>query len=372
MKRRIVLSVVAGLALVYAGFIGFNVLKYKPLRAKPLPGRQEIEGVYHLHSRFSDGRGEFDAIARTAAEEGLRFVIFTDHGHPNLPSLEAQGWKSGLLALAGSELSVSRGHLVALDFIPPRRPFPQNAEESMRQIRHQGGFGIVAHPYSKVRWNWGGPEVPSGIEIINGDSELRHGYLQSLFWLPALPFNPRLALVKMLGNPRRALSKWDELNARSRVYGYFSADSHLLYRPLFNFLRLHIFLPQPLSADFETARGQVFDALRRGKFYNAVDAARPARGFRFWAARKRRRVPMGGTAEPPIRLRVRVPYRCPKEVRLLRDGQTVASSGRSVLSYLARVPGTYRVEVYLRGRTPLAGDVPWIISNPIFIREEQP
>ena len=74
----------------------------------------------------------------------------------------------------------------------------------------------------------------------------------------------------------------------------------------------------------------------------------------------------------PVNLRVRAAYRFPKEVRLLRDGVVVASTARNVISYKATMPGTYRVEVLLRGRTPLGSRVPWILSNPIFLREERP
>ncbi len=372
MKRRLILGVVIGLAAIYLAWLGVASLRFKPFRTKPVPGGQEIEGVYHLHTKFSDGSADVDTIARKAARAGLKFVILTDHGHPNLPSLASQGWRSGVLVLAGSELSVSRGHLVALDFTSPKHPFPQNAEQSMRDVRREGGFTIVAHPYSKVRWNWGEDENPSGIEIINGDSELRYHLLKSLPWFPALLFNPRLALIKMLGSPAQSLSKWDQLNVKGRVYAYFASDAHLLYGPLLDFLRIHIFLKQPLSADFKTARAQVFEALRSGKFYNAVDAAGQARGFRFWAAKKGRRIPMGSEVRMPLplALKVRAGFPFPREIRLIRDGLQVASTSKKMLFYTAEVPGTYRVEVYLRGRTPLAGDVPWILSNPIFVREE--
>lgn len=371
-RRRVVLWVVVGLGIIYLGWLGIASLRFKPYQVARVPGGQEIEGVYHIHSTLSDGHADVDTIARKAAAAGLDFIILTDHGSPNLRSLESQGKKSGVLVLAGSELSVSRGHLVALDFAVPRHPFSQNAEESMRDVRQQGGFTIVAHPYSKVRWNWGGDQVPAGVEVMNGDSELRYHFFKSLPWFPELLFDSRLALIKMLGSPARSLEKWDQLNAGGRVYGYFACDAHVLYGPLLNFLRVHIVLDRPLSPDFATARSQVFGALRDGRFYCAVDAAGQARGFRFWAGRKQRRIGMGGVVRMPgaVTLQARAAYPFPKEIRLLRDGHEVARTSGNVLFYRADEPGAYRVEVYLRGRTPLSGAVPWILSNPIFLREE--
>ena len=33
-------------------------------------------------------------------------------------------------------------------------------------------------------------------------------------------------------------------------------------------------------------------------------------------------------------------------------------------------PGVYRVEVYLRSRSPLSPRVPWILSNPVYVRKK--
>lgn len=373
MKRHKVLWVLTGLAVVYILWLSYGLLTYKPYRVKPVAAGQEIEGVYHLHTTFSDGHTDVDSLAKTAAAAGAQFLIVTDHGNPNLKSMASQAWRSGVLVLAGSELSVSRGHLVALGFDLPTAPFSQNFESANREVRHQGGFTIIAHPYSKVAWTWSGSEDISGIEIINGDSEVRYQIWRSLPWLPDLLFKPRLALLKMLHDPAQSLAKWDTLNATGRVYGYFSTDAHVLYGPLLSYLRVHIFLKQPLSADFDTARRQVFESLRTGKFYNAVDAAAQARGFRFWAVKKRRRIPMGSEVHVPlpVMLKIRAPYRFPKEVRLFRNGTLVFSSRKNLSFYTAKELGTYRVEVTLTGKTALSKKVPWILSNPIFLREEK-
>jgi len=373
-KRRWILRAVLAIFGVYLLWIGFHLVRFRPYRTAFVDETQEIEGVYHIHSEFSDGQSDVESIARSAAESGLRFIILTDHGHPNRPSLASQGWKSGVLVLAGSELSVSRGHLVALDIDAAGPDFPQNAEESMRDVRSRGGFTVIAHPFSKVRWSFGGDEDPDGMEIINGDGVMRRRIGRTLLWVPVFLVSPRLAFIHLLDSPARSLAKWDELIATRRFYGYFSADAHLLYGPLFHFLRVHLFLKEPLSADFKTARSQVFDALRSGKFYNAVDAAGQARGFRFWGAIGEQRIPMGSTLplNPSLTMEIRAPYVFPKEVRLISGGRVVLVSSQSRISFPVRSAGAYRVEVYLRGRTPLAKDIPWIVSNPIFVREERP
>jgi hypothetical protein len=136
----------------------------------------------------------------------------------------------------------------------------------------------------------------AGIEIMDADTVMRKDFLLSLPFLPALLLKPKFALLKFIYSPQRTLRKWDELNKMYSIYGYFSADAHLLYLPLLNFLRLHLIRNASFSSDFHTARHQVFEALRSGRFYNSIHAAAWAEGLRFWGESGKEFIPVGGTA----------------------------------------------------------------------------
>jgi hypothetical protein len=168
------------------------------------------------------------------------------------------------------------------------------------------------------------------------------------------------------------MRKWDELNRTGRIYGYFSADAHIFHRLLFSFVRLHALLEGPLEGDFERAAAAVFDALRSGRFYNAVEAAAPAAGFRFWGEQDGRVIPMGGTADPdrPLTLRVRAPWPYGQTTTLVRDGETLLATEETLLRREVRAPGVYRVEVTLPGRAGMSRRAPWVVSNPIFVRKD--
>jgi len=372
------LRFVAGLLVIYAVWLGYRILSFQPYRAAPASDPKtdgfDVKGVYHIHSKLSDGRATPEMIARSAASEGLDFIILSDHGSPNFASLRSQGWKEGVLVLAGSELSVNRGHLVALGFREPLRDFPQKAEDALFEIQALGGFGVIAHPYAKVRWSWGGgSDSPhySGIELINLDHMLKTNYWRMLPYAPALLFKPELAVLKLIDHPKINLEKWDERNQRSEMYGYFSTDAHLLYRATFSAMCLHLRLDQPLDRDFGKARDQVLGALRRGRFYNALEGAAEARGFRFWAEGGGRRVTMGDTVSTaaPLKIGVGADFPFAVEVRVVRDGRKIMTAGGS-LTMSINQPGVYRVEVYLKERSPLDPGAPWIVSNPIFVRPE--
>lgn len=371
------------LITLYGLWLGYQLVRFRPHQLPPeseTPGLAsvppyEIRGVYHIHSRYSDGRSSVAKIARVARRQGLDFLILTDHGHPNLRCLESQGWREGVLVLAGSELSVSRGHLVALDITAPRRPFSQNAEQAAREIRANGGFSIIAHPFSKVRWSWGDAVEYAGLEIIDMDTMFKKNFLPALPYLPALLLRPRFYLLKTLERPAQSLRKWDELNHSHALFGYFSADAHLLYSVLLAGFHLHILLDSPLAQDFAEARAQVFGALRQGRFYSALNAAGEARGFRFWAEAEQSRWPMGSfipaSTIPGLRILTHLPFTRVTETHLIHDGRIRRRSTGPGLSFAVDEPGTYRVEVYLlKKQSPLAPDVPWIVSNPIFIGKE--
>jgi len=371
-KKKVLLFLLA-IFLLYAIWLSINVLRFKTYKAPALKSSPlEIEGVYHIHTTYSDGRKSLDEIAKLASQANIDFIILTDHGNPNHESYSSQGWKEGVLVLAGSELSVSRGHLVALGFELPSRNFSHNTEDAFYEIKAGGGFSIIAHPYSKTRWSWGKFVEYGGIEIINGDTALKKNILASLPSLPALLIKPEYAFLKMFDSPDRNLRKWDELNNLHPIYGYFSLDAHLLYRPGLNLLHLHLLLQSPLSEDFDTAKHQVYEALRKGRFYNSIHAAAHAHGFRFWGEEEEKTVLMGSTImlDSPVLLNIEAPFPFAKDIHLVHNGKMIFRSAEDSISYEVAHPGTYRVEVYLTERSPLGKNIPWIVSNPIFLIED--
>lgn len=386
---------------LYAAWLAYSELSFRRYEnsdgaaaavASPAPGGRvthELQGVYHVHTVFSDGHATVDEIAARAAGERLDFVVLTDHGNPNAASLRAAGLRKGVLVLAGSELNVNRGHLVALGFRRPEGNLPSKAEDAVAAVRALGGFVVIAHPYSKVRWSWGDwgeSSDYSGIEIVNADTMFKDNYRRVLAYAPLLLLGSRLPLVKMLEHPAANLKRWDQRGASAAIAGYFSADAHLYYRGIFALLRLHVLLDAPAGDEGPAAKeALIWSALRHGHFYNAVEAVADARGFRFAAeagggkgagsgsARAYRMgdtIAAAGAAERPVLFEIRAPFPFRKEVRLLRDGRLIASSRDDIVRVPSEGPGVYRVEVYLEERTPLGPDIPWIVSNPIYLRKE--
>jgi len=374
LKKKKILYPLLGLFLIYALCLGIQLIRFRiytetDLEKSPL----EIQGAYHIHTIHSDGRKPTEKIAEFASQSSLDFIILTDHGNPNLESLATAGWKKNVLILAGSELSVNRGHLVALGFMPAQTPFSQNADTAFYQIKARGGLSIIAHPYSKVSWSWGKSIGYDGLEIINANNMLKYDLFRFILLVPSLLVKPEYAMLKMLQRPDKNLRKWDELNQSHPTFGFYSVDAHLLYKPLLPLLQLHVLLNEPLSDEFELASRQVLSALHQGRFYNAVDSAAHANGFRFWAQKGQRRVLMGEktSLDSRIILRIQAEFPFAKEVHLIHNGKKIMTSTDKSMEYQPTQPGFYRVEVYLKEKTPMHKDIPWILSNPIFFREKR-
>jgi len=361
------------LVVLYFIWLSFHLISYNDYKDSGEPSSSlEITGAYHIHSTFSDGKKNVEKIAESAAKSSLDFCILTDHGNPNYEGLKNQGWKKGVLVLAGSELSVSRGHLVALGFDYPSENFSQNAESAAYEISKLHGFSVIAHPYSKTQWTWGRYAGYSGIEIINADATVKRNYIRMLPYLPALLIEPQLPMLKMINNPDINLLRWDRLNKEFNTYGYYSTDAHMFYSPLFSLLQIHVILKKDLSLTFEEAKNQVLRSLQTGRFFNSIDAAAPATGFRFWGEKGNHKIYMGESSvfDGPLSLFIKTPSSISCQTVLLHNGEPVLTDSKKLISYTCLNPGVYRVEVYLQEKSPLDKSCPWILSNPIFLREK--
>ena len=174
--------------------------------------------------------------------------------------------------------------------------------------------------------------------------------------------------------PERNMRRWDELCRERRVVAIGGLDAHqfgkrigpvvpvrvMAYHRSFRYIRTHVLCSEPPAGELEPDRELVFDALRAGRCYIAVDSVAPASGFRFEADD----VPMGGEAPAGRRtLRVRTPLAA--RLRLLRDGVEIASTEGTSLDAEVEQPGVYRAEAR---REAKGRERTWILSNPVYLR----
>jgi hypothetical protein len=340
----------------------------------------DLACVAHIHSTHSDGTGTVPEIARAAARARADVVLLTDHDTLEARRRGEEGWYGDVLLLAGEEVSpLGRDHYLAFGIDDEIRHRGLDACGIARAVREAGGFGFAAHPFSKGSVRFKRPGMPFGgldCEAVDG-IELWSFATDTGEGIRGIP-----GLIRFLAAPRRVLDHppepnvrgWDELCRERRVVAIGGLDAHqfgkrvgsvvplriMAYHRTFRFIRTHVLCEEPPARELERDRELVFAALRAGRCYIAVDAVAPARGFRFEAAD----VPMGGEAPAGRRaLHVRTPLAA--RLRLLRDGQEIASADGTTLDAEVEEPGAYRAEALRRAK---GRERTWILSNPIYLR----
>jgi hypothetical protein len=352
------------------------------------PSSPIVRGVFHVHTRRSDGTGTVEEVAAATAKAGLQFVILTDHGdatrQPDAPS-----YKSGVLCIDAVEISTTGGHYAALGL--GRAPYPLAGEprDVAEDVRRLGGFGIVTHPLSgKPGLAWQGWGVPfDGIEWLNGDSVWRDAPLWRLAraaW--TYPFRPMPSIARLYQRPP-ALAKWAGLTKGRRVVVLAGTDAHARigfrdgpepyanpvflrvpsYQTAFEVASLQVALPLALSRNAARDAEAVIAAIRAGHVHTVVDALAGPAAFEF-SAKSGAVSAMEGDTLPladPVVVRVRANPPAGGWIVLFRDGAQVHRVAASELVYASDLPGVYRAEVWLPAEG-LDGFTPWIVSNPIY------
>lgn len=322
-----------------------------------------------MHSTHSDGTGTVAQIARAAEKAGVDVVLLTDHDTLGAKRAGEEGWHGDALVLVGEEVTpADRDHFLAfgIDEEIPRR---LTGPEICAAVEAAGGFGFAAHPFSRGSRRFKRAAIPfddldcvAGVELWSflNDTGERLGSVRDLARMVLAP-------QSIIGSPPpENLREWDRLCQTRKVVGIGGLDAHqfgvrvagrvplrmMSYRRSFLQLRTHVLVPEPLNRDLDHDRALVYDALREGRCYIAVDALAPAKGFEFTALQT-------GTVPICYSLRARLPQRA--RVRIVRDGAVFHEADADSLDLEVDSPGVYRLEAELRGRT-------WILSNPAYLR----
>jgi hypothetical protein len=331
----------------------------------------DLACVVHLHTTHSDGTGTVADVVRAGRRNALDVVLLTDHD--TLAGQVDEGWHEDVLLLVGEEVSPrNRDHTLVFGV----DEVLDHSGRPIADVVRDAPLAFAAHPFSmgsrRFRRFRGMPHSAPFADSVTGvelwsfvtDTAEQAESIAAVFRFIA---RPRAALRRP---PEANLIEWDRACARRRVVAIGGLDAHqvgkrvagrvplrlMSYTRSFRFLRTHVLCGEQPTGELEHDRDLVYEALSEGRCYIANDALAPARGFAFWGDG----VLMGEERKAGERaLHVRLPR--PADVRLLRDGERVASVEGAALDVDVKRPGAYRVEALLGGRT-------WILSNPIYLR----
>ncbi|PWB74728.1 histidinol-phosphatase [candidate division GN15 bacterium] len=333
-------------------------------------------GVLHVHTTESDGTKTLEEVVAIGRQVGLDFIMFTDHMNLTNRDRGKEGMYGNLLAVVGYEHNDLDDNNHYLIFDSPG-VYPKDAAVSdyVRVAAADNALGIIAHPdeirdrmgkYPPYPWTDWSVDGYQGIELWNQMSEWMEKLTPSNKLLMA--FSPRKSMV---GPTERVLRLWDEISLRRKCAGIASVDAHAFpikvgpltveifpYKVHFRSLRTYIVLREPMAQDFETARAQLYTAIRECRLYLANLRWGDAAEFQFIAERGGEIITAGErfNSHEGVTLKVSLPAQA--EIRMIHNGRTVREALTDHLIYRVVNPGLYRVEAWKGSRG-------WIFSNHI-------
>jgi hypothetical protein len=161
---------------------------------------------YHIHTNYSDGKPTpREVLDYVENHTDLDVIAISDHDTLE-GALEARKLmkqkKYRFELIIGEEVTSREGHIVGL-FLKKAVPAGLSAQETVREIKKQGGVVIAAHPFVKNDWN--NAERPmmngvglktllnigdqfDGIEIVNATPTLSDENLSASFFNKAFLF----------------------------------------------------------------------------------------------------------------------------------------------------------------------------------------
>jgi predicted metal-dependent phosphoesterase TrpH len=151
----------------------------------------------HMHTNLGDGWASPARVVEEATHRGLPLIAITDHDHIEgakrvLEIIYQQN--CSVQMITGVEVSTRQGHLLGL-FVKKAPKAMRPVEESIEDIKEQGGLVIVPHPLGKL--------VPS-LSRAKIDALLEKGYAIDGIEM----YNPSPANASMRPVVRDANQQW--------------------------------------------------------------------------------------------------------------------------------------------------------------------
>jgi hypothetical protein len=367
---RLSAAVIAAIILIAYLATGLRYAAYSPHRSGAY-----LWCVYHVHSNLSDGLQSPQEIARQARAAGVSLVLLTDHGSPNVASSIFRDTIDGVTIVGGSEATLPDGHFTF--FGASQAPgfrvssFPPDA---MQDARDWGAFPVLAYPDDRrYGWHyWNADLHPGGIEILNLFTSLRRTTLAQRLQLALFyPFS-HYYFLKTIAFPTESIAHWDEFLQHDRTWGFVASDAHggfhitkFLPIKLPSYADTFSFVAMGIDKRYDRAPEA---AVRKGDFFNCIRGAAEPEKFEFSAQSGAQHFPTGSDAPENSSLHVTAQAEN-QTIRLVlkKNGAAISEATADHLDLLNAAPGVYRVEAYLLHHPLLRPDVPWIISNPIFV-----
>ncbi|MDX6697813.1 MAG: hypothetical protein QOE65_1210 [Solirubrobacteraceae bacterium] len=169
-----------------------------------LGGRRLIDVDLHMHTDHShDCATPVDVLLSTARERGLGAIAVTDHNEIS-GALEAARQADGVKVIVAEEVKTAhQGEVIGL-FIEEKIPKGLSLQETIAEIKRQGGLVYVPHPFDRLH---SVPDYEHLLDVLDDVDAIE-------------VFNPRIAFKPFNEEAVRFAAKY-------RIVGGAGSDSHV-------------------------------------------------------------------------------------------------------------------------------------------------
>jgi len=381
--KKVLLIILAALIAIQAPFIyrrykiGQLAEKVNELNRARVPAAddqfKEYTGIIHAHTNLGGhSTGSFEELIAAANANDLDFVIMTEHWSDAIDTaaLTLNGVYGKSLFIGGNEIDTADSDRFLM--IPGSgdaaglRKMPTTAV--LDKLHAENRLAIVTYPEKFRSWE----SDFDGIEVfsLHTNAKKMNPFTAVFDGIWSFPAYPQLMLATYFKRPDENLRKFDQIAAKRNISLIVGTDAHsnigfhlfgddagndLLglkldpYEKIFRLVRQHVLIEK----DKPITRENLIEALRAGRSFIGFDVLGDTTGFRF------------GQCDIDA-LCVNSPAE--SRIALLKDGQKLTEDQGLSLKYGPYDKGVYRVEVYLDQLGPPFDKMPWIISNPIYVR----
>lgn len=352
------------------------------------PKFKDYKGIIHVHTAIGGhSTGTFDELVDGAAKNNLDFVVMTEHTTDlyDISALTLKGKIGNTLFVNGQEVETATDRFLLLDGSPDAgRMNRVAANDFLDTIHNQNKLAFITYPEKHRDWN----ENFDGVEVFSLHTNAKR--------MPVLPVlcdalwsyysYPELVLAKYFYRPDENLSKFDEVTRTRKSTLIAGTDAHsnigfhLLgddagnkiinlkidrYETIFRTMRNHVLL----AADKPLTQGSLLEALKNGHSFIGLDVLSDTGGFSFIAENGRESKTMGD--EIVLSDNTSLKIAAPQNARILvfKNGEKISEQANAAqFNFSINEKGTYRTEIYLDSLGAPFEKMPWIISNPIYVR----
>ena len=348
----------------------------------------DYKGIIHVHTSIGGhSTGGFEELIDGAWANNLDFVVMTEHTTDlyDTSALTLKGKIGDTLFVNGQEVDTATDRFLLLDGSADAGKMNHvAANDFLAKIHAQNKLAFIAYPEKHQDWN----ENFDGVEVfsLNTNAKKMNPFFALFDALWSYYSYPELVLAKYFQRPDDNLTKFDEVTQTRKSTLIAGTDAHSnigfhlfgddagnriinlkidRYATIFSVMRNHVLLATGKLLTQEN----LLEALKNGHSFVGIDALSETKGFTFSAENAAETKIMGDeiNLDANTRLKIFAPQK--SRVVVYRNGAKIyeqSDANETILPITEK--GTYRAEIYLDALGTDFNRMPWIISNPIYVR----